>query len=82
MYQSSNIIAIREWKNIYTKSSKYIKNLTFVIILFIRCGTSVHSLEIYVHPLVIWPIIHLILCQTFNEGYNYQSRIMLQNVWL
>ena len=40
---------------LHKKSFKYIENLTTVIIPFIHWGTPVHSLEIYVHSLVICP---------------------------
>ena len=62
---------------LHKKSFKYIGNLTTVIIPFIHWGTPVHSLEIYVHSLVICPFFYLILCQTFNKSYNYQTLLEL-----
>ena len=41
--------------DLYKKSSKYIGNLSSIIIPFIHWGSPVHSLEIYIHSLVIGP---------------------------
>ena len=48
-------------------------NLTSVIIPFIHWGTSCSFTRNLCSFTGHWPIFYLILSQTFNESYNYQT---------